>query len=705
MSGEVPEQNKKKKGFASLRVRKTKDKASSHQQPSRQVSLHNVHKLNSTSPPQAQPFLRPEALAFAKERGHTISTFTGGGSSINPPSHRSTSFSNASPPQASSSSSASAMEGRTRSKVSTFSVYVPTEVQPRRNPLQPPPRVPARPPRGSEEEQLTTSASMPLLHQHIQPQQQQSPPQQQQHHPLSEKEEKKALKAQRKKEKKLEKHNRKKERKERKVRVRINKHKEGSLETTASQLAMGERFNSSEWDLLGEVKKIWNKPVQSLPINSDLPRLTKRIKLEVRTKDFRDLPNEDEKEDGKSNEQKGTAESQQKIATNEKKEEEDVDEIYFDVNTTWYVKLCTVFTEDKKQWERATTWKGLDIDGLVSLVFKKEKNKCKIYVYDQENERMLAEKVDATNLIDTKDSSRYFVVYEDGDAPVGFAFYSREDSSKFLENVNPYRKGVEVGGGVGEASTSSFSPEVNPRNNNEAEEKQKEKEKEENVIAAATTDGKAKEKVNDGDSSKSASPQTAQEEEQVGEEVTAKVENFNSLCRFISSVAKELESDEVQQRIKITLESLKEAAKTADSQVLMKRIMDDGVGSETRSAKLFKAINQSILFAGAYLIKLRVTKELMTKDVRAKEGWRVHVLLAPNAIVVTHVRREMSIGGPQKDDSFWFEWELSITFDTQMTGIEAVWLRIVDLQFGDACSQANKERINQRFCNGQLHVY
>lgn len=57
-----------------------------------------------------------------------------------------------------------------------------------------------------------------------------------------------------------------------------------------------------------------------------------------------------------------------------------------------------------------------------------------------------------------------------------------------------------------------------------------------------------------------------------------------------------------------------------------------------------KAIHQGVILCTAYEIKHKVTKLLMTKDVRTKDGWRVHVNLAPNGAVVTHTRREMGVG-------------------------------------------------------------
>jgi len=57
---------------------------------------------------------------------------------------------------------------------------------------------------------------------------------------------------------------------------------------------------------------------------------------------------------------------------------------------------------------------------------------------------MIVEKCDTNRLVPTKDSTRYFAIPEkegtQSEGAMGFAFYSREDSSAFLKCLNDWHK-------------------------------------------------------------------------------------------------------------------------------------------------------------------------------------------------------------------------------------------------------------------------
>jgi hypothetical protein len=232
-------------------------------------------------------------------------------------------------------------------------------------------------------------------------------------------------------------------------------------------------------------------------------------------------------------------------------------------------------------------------------------------------------------------------------------------------------------------------------------------------------------------------------------------------------------------------------AETMDMGMIMQAILKNGVGNTThthththtphrthrthrthsltvhmrfeigpRTEGILKAIHQGVILTTAFEIKHKVTKSILTKDVRTKDGWRVHVHLAPNGAVVTHTRREMSIGTRYGINLFFssclplatphrgartgagervrvrvapvdvlqccthraggafslslfclfhslllsfalFLTEPSFSHDTS----QAVKLRLTDLQFGPQTTAENKQKLNQTFFNGQLHVY
>lgn len=62
----------------------------------------------------------------------------------------------------------------------------------------------------------------------------------------------------------------------------------------------------------------------------------------------------------------------------------------------------------------------------------------------------------------------------------------------------------------------------------------------------------------------------------------------------------------------------------SDHQIIIGEMMDV-IGNESRTAKVFRVIQQNIIFEAIYRLKLSVTGEFMTKDVRGAEGWQIAI--------------------------------------------------------------------------------
>eukprot|EP01087_Luapelamoeba_hula_P016121 TRINITY_DN4926_c0_g1_i2.p1 TRINITY_DN4926_c0_g1~~TRINITY_DN4926_c0_g1_i2.p1 ORF type:complete len:499 (+),score=90.22 TRINITY_DN4926_c0_g1_i2:130-1626(+) len=446
----------------------------------------------------------------------------------------------------------------------------------------------------------------------------------------------------------------KRERKDRpvKVNLRRNHSQAGSIERTeslrADALGLGVRLASK--DLRGEIMRMFDRPLQQLPVYKDLPRLVMRTTVEVRHKDFRDFSTEEDrkpKSGGRLRKQSSLKSWERRLlceSAGEKGKEvtdssELEEEMYFAEETTWYCGVATPLPSgDDHSWTEATK------QGLVSLVFNETKQTYKIYVYDQEDKKMLAEKVHASRLVSV-DGSRYFIL-EDDDGPVGIVFYTVEDSAAFTTCIKKL-----------DTNTNKLRHE---------------------------------------------------DEADVSQDPVSRLQLLDALHHLVMTIAQELETEETQERIEAVFSSLRDAKNldAMDMSLVTKDIIEKGIGTETRTAMVLKGINQNMIFFGAYELKTKVTKQLMTKDVRSKDGWTIHVLLAPNVIVVTHTKREMALTSASTQDAqFTFEWQLTSVFHPGMNRLEAVWLRITKLEFTPETSEDHKRTLSQVFCNGQLHVY
>ncbi|KAL6068590.1 hypothetical protein QOT17_008016 [Balamuthia mandrillaris] len=567
-----------------------------------------------------------------------------------------------------------------------------------------------------------------------------------------------AKKEEKKEKRKSIKEEKKKERKQtqansnRKVRVRLRMGgKSKQPQPLSSTRTLNLEAGAGNWDLREEVIKIWRRPLEQLPVYKDLPRLVSRLTLEVRHRDLTDLPTEDSEKERKLKEIKREEDQSQQLQQKEKErteegneptegtmasvpdtevegEEEhgDVEEIYFDQDTTWYVSATKLLPIERKDWTVASLWGDLNIKGLVSLVYDPHKARCKIYLYDQADERMLAERIDASHLLPTVDSSRYFVLQlKDESVPCGFAFFTREDSAAFLAAIEKYRTKAtdhslpEDFAHYLPHPSACFSPISTDVTNVD-------------TMAIASTPTFRKPQASTASSlpsspfssspstSPSSSPSSSKPNPTTSkttssnnnvaplfDDAAQKRLTFEALKRFSVSVAKELDPEEKMLDIERAFDDLDSVSHNLDSQLLMKDVVERARMQDTRTCQVFKTIHQNIIFTGAYLIKTNITKTLMTKDVRTKDGWTVHVLITPSAVIVTHTRKETSLetNVAKPVDKFWFTWELQLHFERDMSKLRAARLRITDLTFTPDTSEPNREKLMSIFCNGQLHVY
>ncbi|EGG16806.1 hypothetical protein DFA_07784 [Cavenderia fasciculata] len=92
------------------------------------------------------------------------------------------------------------------------------------------------------------------------------------------------------------------------------------------------------------------------------------------------------------------------------------------------------------------------------------------------------------------------------------------------------------------------------------------------------------------------------------------------------------------------------------------------------------------------------------EDVRGPEGWRISIEETKDIVTVIHARREESLPTQPKDKQFWFEWQLTVILNKDLTEIESTSLKIVQLQFCEGISQAFKNEVSRALCSGNLFI-
>jgi len=178
---------------------------------------------------------------------------------------------------------------------------------------------------------------------------------------------------------------------------------------------------------------------------------------------------------------------------------------------------------------------------------------------------------------------------------------------------------------------------------------------------------------------------------------------WRQITKAILGVASNVETLERLAFIKEGLSNYNTAG--GEMELTMAKIFDEVIGIDSNTAKVFKAIHQNVLFVGCFELKTKITMNTMTKDVRGPEGWRILITFGDRGtIMVTHYKREESLATAPKTDQFWFEWKIQITFDKDLSDVQATVLKVTNMGFGETTSETKKAEITKMLCAGNLLV-
>mmetsp|Transcript_2096 Transcript_2096/g.3264 ORF Transcript_2096/g.3264 Transcript_2096/m.3264 type:complete len:243 (+) Transcript_2096:46-774(+) len=142
------------------------------------------------------------------------------------------------------------------------------------------------------------------------------------------------------------------------------------------------------------------------------------------------------------------------------------------------------------------------------------------------------------------------------------------------------------------------------------------------------------------------------------------------------------------------------------------KLTDDGavkyifenLGSESKIVKLLSLINQGIVLSGIQVLKESVCTDIMTKDVRTPDGWRIGIKLG-DAIQLIHHRTEQSLDEfGDRRNHFEFEWEIVISFDKQLEQLRSATLRIVRLTTADTMDPAHLKYLRHKLIEGLIVI-
>ena len=148
---------------------------------------------------------------------------------------------------------------------------------------------------------------------------------------------------------------------------------------------------------------------------------------------------------------------------------------------------------------------------------------------------------------------------------------------------------------------------------------------------------------------------------------------------LVKALAQELEDDEQTDRVmKESDDLLASVTEETELQDFTEKVCA-AIGKESKTVKILKCIHQNVVLQATWKLKMTVTQEFMTKDVKGAEGWQILITLAEYN-QVKHIRREQSIDINGDSKNHWeFSWEISQTFDKELTSLTDTRLSVTEV--------------------------
>ena len=128
-----------------------------------------------------------------------------------------------------------------------------------------------------------------------------------------------------------------------------------------------------------------------------------------------------------------------------------------------------------------------------------------------------------------------------------------------------------------------------------------------------------------------------------------------------------------------------------DLRIFCEMLLDALGGDNSRVVRVLTCCHQNILFIAIMELKAGVLKEIVTRDNRDADGWRIQLKLEENRVQVTHLRRDRLVslipGGASPGV---LSWEVSLTFDREMMRLDSTGLRLTGLTLAPSAEATDR---------------
>lgn len=408
---------------------------------------------------------------------------------------------------------------------------------------------------------------------------------------------------------------------------------------------------------------LWRTPITQLPVYKDIPRLIRRIEVVV-------------------NEPEVVGSPRQSTAPQETEVRTEVFEVWLNTN----------LPEDDDRF-RARAWSEQWRTVTLSIALEDRPTRTShIPFVDVREDGRLLYSVPISQVFTVSDSTRYFVIQSltgGTEGYAGVAFNMRTDSTAFLSALEEYgRKREELQQSLG---TITAPPSVDKATlrflNNVGVSQRDLRDPEMANILFQSTEHFLKDA-----------------EKKAPEEM--ELSQLEVIQQVIVKVAQHMEDKAKLKQIQEGLEEMVRANYTGDMELSMSSLFAESIGQDSKTARVFKMINQSVIFIPIIILKTEITKShVMTKDDTSPDGWKIRIVIEPDTVTITHSRRELPLVSVKPDEKqFWFKWELVMVFDRKMNDMLSSSLKVTELHFDEGLNPALRETLRTILNNGNMVI-
>ena len=140
-----------------------------------------------------------------------------------------------------------------------------------------------------------------------------------------------------------------------------------------------------------------------------------------------------------------------------------------------------------------------------------------------------------------------------------------------------------------------------------------------------------------------------------------------------------------------------------DAQVACADLLAEVGGEASRVVRALKLVNQGVvLYAIGKVREIVAPVDVMSKDVRASNGWLIHLDVF-DSVRLRHVRREQSLDlWGDATNHFEFEFEISATMDRELTAVHATWLKVNEVVTAATMEPQRRQELTAALGTGGL---